>query len=157
MHKTYLVHFGIKGQRWGVRRFQNSDGTLTESGKKHYDAADKKWVKKKSDKIYNKATKQSAKQMAKFAKKKLKRVSGRTAINKYNKELAKVMRTKTKNITSPSGKAIEWVAKRGKFGVYMALADQGYNMQQLKNGVWDSGRVGYKTSTVDMQKGNDSQ
>ena len=33
---VYLAHHGIKGQKWGVRRFQNSDGTLTEAGKKHY-------------------------------------------------------------------------------------------------------------------------
>lgn len=31
-----LYHYGIKGQRWGVRRFQNPDGTLTKAGKKHY-------------------------------------------------------------------------------------------------------------------------
>lgn len=28
-----LSHYGIKGQKWGVRRFQNSDGTLTPEGK----------------------------------------------------------------------------------------------------------------------------
>lgn len=32
----YLVHHGIKGQKWGVRRFQNEDGTLTEEGKIRY-------------------------------------------------------------------------------------------------------------------------
>lgn len=32
----YLVHYGVLGQKWGVRRYQNSDGTLTEMGKKHY-------------------------------------------------------------------------------------------------------------------------
>lgn len=31
-----LCHHGIKGQKWGVRRFQNSDGTLTAAGKKRY-------------------------------------------------------------------------------------------------------------------------
>lgn len=31
-----LYHAGIKGMRWGVRRFQNEDGTLTEAGKKRY-------------------------------------------------------------------------------------------------------------------------
>lgn len=31
-----LYHHGIKGQRWGVRRFQNEDGSLTEAGKKRY-------------------------------------------------------------------------------------------------------------------------
>lgn len=32
-----LCHHGIKGQKWGVRRFQNEDGSLTPAGKKRYD------------------------------------------------------------------------------------------------------------------------
>ena len=32
----YLAHHGIKGQKWGVRRYENPDGTLTEAGKKRY-------------------------------------------------------------------------------------------------------------------------
>ncbi len=31
---TYLAHHGILGQKWGVRRYQNEDGTLTAAGKK---------------------------------------------------------------------------------------------------------------------------
>lgn len=31
-----LYHWGIKGMKWGVRRYQNKDGTLTPAGKKHY-------------------------------------------------------------------------------------------------------------------------
>ena len=31
-----LYHYGIQGMRWGVRRFQNSDGTLTAEGEKRY-------------------------------------------------------------------------------------------------------------------------
>ena len=30
-----LCHSGIKGMKWGVRRYQNKDGTLTAAGKKH--------------------------------------------------------------------------------------------------------------------------
>ena len=32
----YLMHHGIKGQKWGVRRFQNEDGTLTSEGQARY-------------------------------------------------------------------------------------------------------------------------
>lgn len=31
-----LTHWGIKGMRWGIRRYQNRDGTLTTAGKKRY-------------------------------------------------------------------------------------------------------------------------
>lgn len=31
-----LQHAGVKGMKWGVRRYQNKDGTLTDAGKKHY-------------------------------------------------------------------------------------------------------------------------
>ena len=31
-----LQHWGIKGQKWGVRRYQNSDGSLTPAGIKRY-------------------------------------------------------------------------------------------------------------------------
>lgn len=34
----YLVHHGIKGQKWGVRRFQNEDRTWTDAGKVRYGA-----------------------------------------------------------------------------------------------------------------------
>jgi hypothetical protein len=36
MYAGYLEHHGIKGQRWGVRSFQNADGSLTDKGRKHY-------------------------------------------------------------------------------------------------------------------------
>ena len=32
----YLIHYGIKGQQWGIRRYQNEDGSLTEEGKRRY-------------------------------------------------------------------------------------------------------------------------
>ena len=33
-----LTHWGVKGMRWGIRRYQNKDGSLTPAGKKRYDA-----------------------------------------------------------------------------------------------------------------------
>lgn len=36
IYNTELYHHGILGQRWGIRRYQNPDGTLTPAGKKRY-------------------------------------------------------------------------------------------------------------------------
>ena len=33
---SYLAHYGVKGQKWGVRRYQYADGSLTPAGKKRY-------------------------------------------------------------------------------------------------------------------------
>lgn len=40
-----LYHHGIQGQKWGVRRYQNPDGTLTDEGKKRYDKIVKRETK----------------------------------------------------------------------------------------------------------------
>lgn len=44
MDNSVLVHYGVLGMKWGVRRFQNKDGSLTSAGKKHYsgDSKEKK-------------------------------------------------------------------------------------------------------------------
>lgn len=35
MSAPSLEHHGVKGMKWGVRRYQNADGTLTAAGKNH--------------------------------------------------------------------------------------------------------------------------
>lgn len=50
-----LYHHGIKGQKWGVRRFQKKDGSLTPAGKKRYqDDSDQKTKETRYDKLYSK-------------------------------------------------------------------------------------------------------
>lgn len=41
-----LMHYGVQGMKWGVRRYQNPDGTLTAEGKKRYGVNDTGWVSK---------------------------------------------------------------------------------------------------------------
>lgn len=36
----YLCHHGILGMKWGVRRFRNRDGTLTDEGKRRYSSSE---------------------------------------------------------------------------------------------------------------------
>ena len=53
-----LYHHGVKGMKWGVRRFQNKDGSLTNAGKKRYNEEDgssrKNPIQKHKDKLIQK-------------------------------------------------------------------------------------------------------
>ena len=59
-----LYHWGIKGMKLGVRRYQNEDGTLTPAGRKRIEKKDQKWTKKKTEKITAKAKKASQRERA---------------------------------------------------------------------------------------------
>lgn len=73
-----------------------------------------------------------------------------STINAYNKKMSELMNESAKDITTPSGRVVQFVAKRGEVGVHMAIADRGYDMSQLKNGIWSSGRIAYKKKTVNV-------
>lgn len=36
VYSDYLAHYGVKGQKWGVRNYQNEDGTYTDAGRQRY-------------------------------------------------------------------------------------------------------------------------
>lgn len=52
-----LMHHGIKGQKWGVRRFQNADGSYTDAGKRRAQQEEKANVKNMSDEDLTKSVK----------------------------------------------------------------------------------------------------
>ena len=152
--ETELCHHGIKGMKWGVRRYQNEDGTLTPAGKKRLEKADQKWAKKKTDKITAKAKKASQKELDSYANELLKLPNARKAngsisaktVNAYNRKMAELMSQKTSDIRAPSGRVVSFVAKRGEVGVFMALSNSGYDPNQYKQGIYDSGRIAYRKS-----------
>ena len=42
LEEEALAHHGIIGMKWGIRRYQNEDGSLTELGQRHYDMLERK-------------------------------------------------------------------------------------------------------------------
>lgn len=150
-----LCHHGIIGMKWGVRRYQNPDGSLTAAGKRRQakiEQKDSQWAKKNYDKIYNKAYKSSKKELTRYVDGELSKSGkiGKNLINDYNKKLAELMNKSANGIQAPSGRVVQWVAKRGEVGVHMALTDRGYDMSQLRNGVYSSGKIAYKKKAVDI-------
>lgn len=155
-----LYHHGILGQRWGVRRYQDENGSLTKAGlrrQKALEKKDQKWAKNNSEKITSTAKAKSSKELSRYANELMRRPEALKSNGKlssatimaYNQKMATLMNEKISGVRSPSGKTVSFVAKRGEVGVFMALADQGYNMTQLKNGIYGSGKVAYKKTVID--------
>ena len=57
-----LIHYGILGMKWGVRRYQNKDGSLTSAGKKRYSNNDN--IKEAPQKNTEEPKKKSVKDMS---------------------------------------------------------------------------------------------
>ena len=85
-----LYHHGIKGQKWGIRRFQNEDGTLTEEGKARYGANSVEEMNKTSQKIYNIDRKKALKDALKERKQLSKEVGKETADNQIKEKFGKI-------------------------------------------------------------------
>ena len=96
MNADELKHYGIKGMKWGVRRFQNSDGSLTADGKKRYSGDDLKDIQKQVnqgknvvDGVKKTRTKAAEKQHEKKIKSDLSQMSDkelRDIVNRLNME-----------------------------------------------------------------------
>ena len=142
-----LKHYGILGMKWGKRRYQNSDGTLTDAGKARYAKKDTKWAQKNAAKITKKAYKgknanSSLSDDISLAYKKF-RSSAKSEktrqknVESYNKQLASIMNKSISNVTAPSGASVKFVAKTSELGVDMALVSNEYSVSLLTESAWN--------------------
>lgn len=96
----YLIHHGIQGQKWGIRRYQNEDGSLTAAGRKRYG------VDLKNEELTGKKTAKYASRFLNDSEKSIRAESVKEAenirkANQYGKKAEKVYR---KSLNKPAEK-----------------------------------------------------
>ena len=119
MYEKDLAHWGIKGMRWGIRRYQNADGTLTAAGRARYGNAEdmsdsdlKKAIDRlKAEHEYNKYAKPNKYRMTErriardsasnygrdsFAKQQIKNITSKIINRLVDSEISKALKEKEK-------------------------------------------------------------
>lgn len=123
MEQTYLSHAGVKGMKWGVRRYQNKDGSLTPAGKKR--------AQVRANKKADRARKKEMRNDVKFRRllsdaeldKRIRRIEKEKKLRELTDEEINRGRKATKEVLSQSGKAVATTVTKGAalYGVKTAM------------------------------------
>lgn len=123
----YLMHYGTKGMKWGIRRYQNKDGSLTPAGRKRYAKLEAEMKKLSGDKTAEQNKPKRAKDMT---DEELRNAVSRMRLeDEYNQMYGKLNPAKVKNgkkyVDSLVSSAVNGVAEGGKQLIRDALIKKG--------------------------------
>lgn len=105
-YSNELYHHGVKGMKWGVRRYENPDGTLTEAGKKRYSKERERASLKKQRKSKWKAVKNRSLLSEKDLEKKIRKLELEKKLKNLTEEQLAPGRAATKKILADVGKRV---------------------------------------------------
>lgn len=108
--EAYLAHHGIKGQRWGVRRFQEKDGDYTAAGRARYGIGDGQKKRSLADSLGDDRDRSGQ------IKRRLNELDKERAKTQYNKQVAEFKKNKKefKNPDANTKKYDKTIAKSNK-------------------------------------------
>ena len=122
-----LMHYGVLGMKWGIRRYRNKDGTLTTAGKKRL-SKDKDKAEKKERKV---ALKNRRSLSDADLKKKIERLKMEKEFKNLTEEDISPGRKYVSEIMSSAGKKALTVAAAGAmaYGVKVAMTKE-FNIKE---------------------------
>lgn len=137
MENSMLLHYGIKGMKWGVRRYQNKDGTLTAKGKARYDGnGNAKTDSKPSTSTQKSRSRMSDEELGK----RIQRLEKETRLKDLEKKNIDSGKEYARDILKDVGKRVITTAATGAilYGT-KALVSHEFNLRDLANAVFYGG------------------
>lgn len=151
-----LYHHGILGMKWGRRRYQNPDGTLTELGKKRATKLESKYQKLTGNNIKDK-TKHTTVKLSQLSNEEIRNITNR--LNVESDYLNAVNRRSSFNPKPKEKKGRAFIKKLGSKIVYPVFKDAAINngkkyVNKLLDDIMNDGKLPKKTIEEEVRELN---